>query len=161
MGQELPPLLMRAPTLSADRIAFACAGDLWVVPRSGGQAVRLTAGAGTERNPFFSPDGSQIAFTGEYDGNVDVYVVPAGGGVPRRLTYHPGADEVAGWTPDGKSILFQSRRDSHAGFSRLYTISLQGGFPAEVPLPIAAQGSLSPDGSRMACGPSSRPAARS
>ena len=43
-----------------------------------------------------------LAFTGEYDGNIDIYVVPAAGGVPRRLTWHPGGDAVAGWTPDGR-----------------------------------------------------------
>ena len=59
------------------------------MPRGGGEARRLTAGAGIETDPVFSPDGTLIAFTGEYDGNLDVYVVPAAGGVPRRLTCHP------------------------------------------------------------------------
>ena len=56
----------------------------------GGEASRLTTGVGAERSPLFSPDGTTVAFTGEYDGNVDVYIVPAAGGVPKRLTYHPG-----------------------------------------------------------------------
>src|SRR5690242_6861836 len=96
------PLLLRHPTISRTRIVFAFADDLWSVPREGGEAVRLTTGIGVEGDPIFSPDGSQIAFTGEYDGNVDVFVVPSGGGTPRRLTWHPAPDAVVGWTPDGK-----------------------------------------------------------
>ena len=66
------------------------------------------------RYPVFSPDGTQIAFTGEYDGNLDVYVIPAAGGEPRRLTYHPDPDVPVGWTPDGKTILFRSPRASYS-----------------------------------------------
>src|SRR5215469_18590272 len=78
------PLLMQKPTLSRTHIAFAYAGDLWLVSREGGDAHLLTSGAGTKSGPVFSPDGSMIAFTGDYDGNVDVYVMPSEGGVPRR-----------------------------------------------------------------------------
>src|SRR5438132_9110998 len=97
-GQASDTLLMRNPTLSKTQIVFAYAGDLWIVSRDGGEATRLTTGVGIETDPLFSPDGTTIAFTGEYDGNVDVYTVPAAGGVPKRLTYHPGVDRVAGWT---------------------------------------------------------------
>ncbi|MBI3471212.1 MAG: PD40 domain-containing protein, partial [Candidatus Solibacter usitatus] len=120
------PLLLQKPALSKTHIVFAYAGDLWRVSREGGDAVRLTSGAGIETTPFFSPDGSKIAFTGEYDGNVDVYVMPAEGGVPRRLTHHPGPDTAAGWTPDGSRILFRSTRDSYSRFARLYTVPVDG-----------------------------------
>ncbi len=145
------PLLLQKPTLSKTHIAFAFAGDLWTVPREGGEARRLTSGAGLETDPVFSPDGSQIAFTGEYDGNLDVYVVPAAGGQPRRLTYHPGLDMVLGWTPDGKSVLFTSGRASYSRFLKLFTIPVEGGgLPTELPLPMGMQGAFSPDGSRIA-----------
>src|SRR5690242_8170339 len=90
LAQGDKPTMFRQPALSKDKIVFVYAGDLWIVGRDGGAAERLTTGTGNETSPIFSPDGAQIAFTGEYDGNVDVYVVPATGGVPRRLTYHPG-----------------------------------------------------------------------
>ena len=80
------PLLMRTPTLNKTHIVFSYAGDLWEVRRDGGEASRLTTGVGREASPLFSPDGQWIAFTGEYDSNIDVYVMPAAGGVPRRLT---------------------------------------------------------------------------
>src|SRR5689334_22047295 len=82
--------LLRHPTVSRDSVAFEYAGDLWVVARAGGQARRLTSTQGAEIDPYFSPDGSQIAFSATVAGNTDVYVVPTGGGDPKRLTYHPG-----------------------------------------------------------------------
>src|SRR6185295_11617771 len=95
-------LLLQKPTVSQKQIVFAFGGDLWIVAREGGVASRLTTGTGIETDPEFSPDGTMVAFTGQYDGNTDVYVVPASGGVPRRLTYHPNPDFVVGWSPDGK-----------------------------------------------------------
>ncbi|HKY27108.1 MAG TPA: hypothetical protein VJM12_04100, partial [Pyrinomonadaceae bacterium] len=82
--------LLRHPTVSRDRVAFAYAGDLWIVSRDGGEARRLTSTPGVETEPHFSPDGSQIAFTATVAGNTDVYVMPSAGGEPKRLTYHPG-----------------------------------------------------------------------
>ena len=144
------PLLLRQPSVSRTQVVFSFAGDLWTVPRAGGDAQRLTSGVGPETEPFFSPDGSLVAFTGEYDGNVDVYVVEATGGIPRRLTFHPAADHVAGWTPDGKEVLVRSDRASFHYFDRLFAMPLVGGLPRELPLPRAVQGSLSPDGARLA-----------
>jgi tricorn protease len=144
------PLLLQKPTLSRTHVVFVYADDLWIVGREGGDARRLTTGAGLETDPVFSPDGTQVAFTGEYDGNLDVYVVPAAGGVPRRLTYHPGIDRVVGWTPDGKQVLFRSGRASYSRFNRLFTAPLDGGFPTEMPLPMAEEGSFSPDGKQIA-----------
>ena len=121
-AQTIEPSLLQKPTLSRTQIVFVYAGDLWIVGRDGGTASRLTTGGGVETDPKFSPDGSLIAFTGEYDGNVDVFVVAASGGVPRRLTYHPGPDLVAAWTPDGKQILFRSNRTSTNVVPKLFTI---------------------------------------
>ena len=152
-AQSSDHLLFRNPAISATQIVFEYANDLWIVPRTGGDAHRLTNGVGREGDPHFSPDGTQIAFTGEYEGNIDVYVIPAAGGVPRRLTYHPGPDSALGWTPDGKSILFNSRRDSFADSGQLYTISIDGTVPVALPLPMAEDGSYSPDGSHIAYQP--------
>ena len=151
VAQSERPLLLRHPTVSQTQIVFSFAGDLWIVARDGGDARRLTSGIGAETDPFFSPDGTQIAFSGEYDGNQDVYVVPAAGGVPKRLTYHPGAETVTGWTPDGRSIIFTSTRASYYHFAdQMYTVPATGGFAVQVPLPIAEQPSYSPDATRIA-----------
>ncbi len=150
LADGVHPLLLRTPALNKTHIVFSYAGDLWRVSREGGDAVRLTAGAGVEINPVFSPDGTQIAFQGEYDGNVDVYVMPAAGGEPRRLTFHPSADVPVGWTPDGKQILFRSSRESYSRPNKLFTIPAEGGFAVAVDLPMAEAGAYSPDGARLA-----------
>src|SRR5499433_452748 len=123
--------LLRHPTVSRDSIAFEYAGDLWIVGRTGGQARRLTSTQGVELDPYFSPDGSKIAFTSTVAGNTDVYVVPTAGGDPKRLTYHPATDRVRGWTPDGQRVIFASGRDTapQQSYVKLWTISVAGGFP--------------------------------
>ncbi len=152
-GQANQQLLFRSPSISSTQIVFEYANDLWIVSREGGDARRLTNGVGRESNPCFSPDGSLVAFTGEYEGNSDIYVVASAGGVPRRLTYHPGYDMAVGWTPDGKNILFNSRRDSFADSGQLYTIPVNGVMPVALPLPMAEGGWYSPDGSHIAYEP--------
>ncbi|MFQ3639590.1 MAG: PDZ domain-containing protein [Chloracidobacterium sp.] len=144
------PLLARTPTASRTHIVFSFAGDLWRAPRAGGEAVQLTNHPGIEAEPLFSPDGSLIAFTGQYDGNTDVYVVPVTGGIPQRLTYHPDPDRAVGWTPDGKRVLFASARLSESGRTqRLFTVDKNGGPAEPLPLPMATYGSFSPDGAKL------------
>src|ERR1700734_3066917 len=84
----LDRVLLDHPAMSQTQIVFEYGGELWSVPRTGGQAHVLASGMDLLAQPIFSPDGSQIAFTGTYDNNTDVYVIPASGGQPRRLTYH-------------------------------------------------------------------------
>jgi tricorn protease len=153
LAQSEKLTLYQKPTINKTHIVFVYAGDLWIVGREGGDAKRLTNGVGIETDPIFSPDGSMIAFTGEYDGNTDVYTVPAAGGVPKRLTYHPAGDRAVGWTNDGKQILFASPRKSTTFFARLYTIGLDGKLPEELPLPMGQFGSYSPDGAYLAYEP--------
>jgi tricorn protease len=150
------PLLLRNPTVSQTQIAFAYGGDIWIVSRDGGDARRLVTGTDRLSGPIFSPDGAMVAYTGNYHGNDDVYVVPAASGEPVRLTYHPGPDVAVGWTPDGKSVLFRSPRYSYSDPDQLFTVPVTGGFPTELPLPMAERGSFSPDGTHLAYVPNFR-----
>lgn len=145
-----PPRIARTPTIHGDRIAFASEGDLWLGSISSGSASRITSHAGAEDRPVFSPDGKWLAFTGQYDGGNDIYVMPSAGGAPKRVTYDPSGATCLGWTPDGTRVLFRSGRLSPATGQRLYTISATGGFPDPLPMEKAAQGSFSPDGSKIA-----------
>ncbi len=143
--------MLRYPDVSATQIAFVYAGDIWVAPKSGGTAMRLSSPKGEESFPRFSPDGTQIAFSGNYDGNMDIYVVPATGGLPKRLTYHGDPDRMLEWYPDGKSILFASSRTSEKDrFNKLFKISANGGLPEQLPVPYGEFGSISPDGKTLA-----------
>ena len=153
-ADQQPTLLLRNPTLSNDHVAFIYACDLWIADIDGGNPRRLTVHPGEESNPCFSPDGKRIAFTGDYDGNVDVYLVPVEGGSPVRLTYHPNGDLVRGWTPDGKSVLFRSTRISDTSrYGRLFTVPFDGGFPEPLVIPVGERAAFSPDGSRIAYTP--------
>ena len=145
--------LLQRPALSQTQIVFNYAGDLWSVDRKGGHATRLTVGVGVETSPVFSPDGSTIAFTGEYDGNTDVFTIPATGGVPHRVTYHPAVDAAVGWSPDGKEIVFRSDRQANSRYTQLYTVPAAGGFAKALPLPMAYEGEISGDGASIAYSP--------
>lgn len=145
-------MLLRQPTISNDNIVFVYANDLWIVGKDGGDARRLTSNEGAESNPHFSPDGKWIAFTAQYDGNIDVYLIPMEGGQPQRLTWHPGADQVTGWTPDGESILFATSREGvlPTRESKIYTINKKGGAEEALPIPRAVAGEISEDGKYLA-----------
>jgi tricorn protease len=137
-GAQATVHLVQRPTMNKTQIVFSYAGDLWTVSRQGGKAERLTAGVGFETEAEFSPDGNTLAFTGEYDGNIDVFTMPAAGGTPKRITYHPDPDRLVGWSPDGKGLLFRSNRDSYSRFTQLFSVSTEGGMPEVLPLPWPA-----------------------
>lgn len=79
--------LLRFPAISGNKIVFSYAGDLYMVDKKGGIARKLTNDIGYEMFAKFSPDGKNIGFTAQYDGNTEIYIMPASGGVPKRLTY--------------------------------------------------------------------------
>jgi len=146
--------LLSQPAISKDHVAFIYASDLWVAGIDGKNVKRLTADEGQEASPAFSPDGTLVAFTAQYDGNPDVYVVPVTGGVPARLTWHPGPDIVQGFTPDGSAVLFTSPRAVFTGrYTQLFTVPVKGGIEEPLKLPNAARAIYSPDGSRLAYNP--------
>ncbi|HEX8843893.1 MAG TPA: PDZ domain-containing protein [Pyrinomonadaceae bacterium] len=151
----LGPMPFQSPTVSRSQLAFVYAGSVWIVERSGGEARRLTTTSGDESSPFFSPDGSLIAFSKTVAGNTDVYVTAVAGGELRRLTFHPDLDLAAGWTSDGQNVLFRSTRSSaEILFTyRFYTVPVSGGFETELPLPTGATLSFSPDGAAIAYTP--------
>ena len=149
--------MLRYPDVSATEISFVYAGDIWVVPKTGGVAEHLSSPPGEETFPRFSPDGSRIAFSGNYDGNTDIYVIPAGGGRITRVTHHPMADRMLDWYPDGEHLLYASAM--HSGrqrFNQLYKVAAGGGFPERLPVPYGEFGTISPDGKFLAYMPKSR-----
>ncbi|MBW2187277.1 MAG: PDZ domain-containing protein, partial [Deltaproteobacteria bacterium] len=155
--------LLRFPAIHDNQIVFTYAGDLYSVSSIGGVARKLTNHDGFEMFARFSPNGEQIAFTGQYDGNTEVFLMPAGGGVPQRLTFTAtlGRDDVSdrmgpnnivmAWKNDGENIIFRSRMNSFNSFNgQLYCISKSGGLPDELPLPRGGFCSFSPDDTKLA-----------
>jgi tricorn protease len=146
--------MLSQPAVSAEHVAFIYAEDLWIAELDGSGVRRLTSHQGVESAPRFSPDGSLIAFSAQYDGNTDVFVLPIVGGVPQRLTWHPAADLVQGFSPDGSEILFTSARHSWAVRHRqLFSLPVKGGHPTQLPLPHVSAATWSPDGKFLAYRP--------
>ncbi len=141
---------MRFPCIHGDTVVFSYAGDLWVTKSSGGVAKRLTTAPGTETRPFISPDGTTVAFTGQYDGLSNIYTIPIGGGEPKRLSYDIEGDICLGWTPEGKIAYASSAGSFTARQSRLYTVDPTGGLAKREPLNEVSELSYFPDGKTIA-----------
>lgn len=142
--------MLRYPAISADKIAFVYANNLWLAPHDGGVATPLASPPGMEGFPRFSADGQTIAFIGNYEGGRDIYTIPIAGGIPTRVTHHPGGEVLCGWTPDGKLLFYMSGNAGLTRQSELYTVSPAGGLPEKLPVPYGAFGSISPDGTWLA-----------
>ncbi len=154
---QIDARMLRQPDVSQTRITFVYAGDIWIVPKQGGTAERLSSPSGEESLPRFSPDGKFIAFNANYDGNTEIYIVPTIGGLPTRITYHPRSDRMIDWYPDGESILLASSMQSgRQRFNQFFRVSRQGGLPHKLPIPYAEFGAISPDGKWLAYSPRSR-----
>jgi tricorn protease len=164
-AQKLPDTtrLLRFPTTNGTQIVFCYAGELYAVAKEGGIARRLTSGPGYSSFPRFSPDGSQLAFTSQYDGNTEVYVMPAEGGAPKRLTITAtlGRDDISDrmgpnnivmtWQNTKPLIVFRTRMKSFDAFiGQLYTVGLDAELPQQVAVPRGGFVSFSPDDSKMA-----------
>jgi tricorn protease len=162
-----PSKLLRFPDIQGERLTFVHAGDIYIVDAAGGTALRLTSHAGQELYPKLSPDGRQIAFSGEYNGTRQVYVMPSGGGEPRQLTWYTdvgpmpprgGTDNrVLDWTPDGKYIVVRMNRlpyDERGG--RPYLVPVDGGLETPMVIPESGGGMLSPDGTKFVYTPIDR-----
>ncbi len=148
--------MMRQPDVSRTHIVFSYANDLWVVPRTGGVAVPLASPDGIEQFPRFSPDGQQIAFVGNYDGNSDLYVVPFGGGVPTRVTYHGANETLCDWSADNRLVFFTNAYAPLRRLVQLFTIAPTGGLAAKLPVPYGANAAISADGEWLAYTPNTR-----
>ena len=149
--------MMQNPDVSKTHIVFSYGGDLWIVPKDGGTALKLSSPEGQELYAKFSPDGSEIAFNGIYRGNFDVYVMPSLGGIPKRVTHHGLNDRLIDWYPDGKNLLFVSSMNSgKQRFNQFYKVAQTGGLPEKLPVPYGEMASLSPDGKKIVYTPISQ-----
>ena len=151
INAQIDARLFRFPDVSESKISFVYGGDIWIVPKTGGTANRITSSLGEESQPKFSPDGKTIGYNAAYNGNVDVFTMPATGGVPTRITYNSLPDRMVDWHPDGNQILFASMRESgRRSFNQFYLVNKNGGLPEKLPMPYGELGSFSSDGSKLA-----------
>src|SRR5882672_5732645 len=143
--------LMRYLDVSDTQITFVYGGDLWIMPKTGGQAVQITHSPGEESYPKFSPDGSEIAYSASYNGNSDIYAMPSKGGIPTRVTYASYPDRMIDWHPDGKRILFASKRETGTPrVNQFFLIDKKGGMLQRLSVPYGELASFSGDGNKLA-----------
>ena len=155
--------LLRFPAVHGQKVVFTYAGDLYQVALTGGVARKLTSDVnGYEMFAHFSPNGKEIAFTGQYDGNTEVFTIPSEGGIPKRLTYTAtlGRDDISdrmgpnnivmAWR-NNDEIVYRSRKQTFNSFKgQLFQVSKNGGLSSELPLPTGGWCSFSEDGSKIA-----------
>ena len=150
-------LMLRFPDVSANEITFVYAENLWVVSKTGGLARQITTAVGMEYNPKFSPDGKEIAFTANIDGNYDVYKIPNTGGYAERLTHHTATEMMLEWHPDGEHIVNSSRGRTYVWpVEQMYLQPKSGGLSEQLPLAYGTNPSFNADGSKVAYQPNSR-----
>ena len=136
------PLWMRDIQISPDgtEIVFCYKGDIYKVSAKGGTATQLTTQESYESSPVWSPDGKQIAFASDRQGNFDVFVMPSDGGAAQRLTTNSAGEIPSAFTPDGKYILFSAAIQDPAGsalfpspaMTELYKVPTTGGRTEQV-----------------------------
>jgi tricorn protease len=150
-GTAAETLLLRYPDIHGNRLVFCHGGDVYLSSIEGGQAQRLTDFTGEEILPKFSPNGRQIAFTAEVEGNKDIYIVPVSGGKPRRLTFHPADEWVVDWHPDGERVVFRSNASSASyRVNRLHVVPAGGGLVQVLELPEADLAGFNDAGDKVA-----------
>jgi TolB protein len=112
---------------------FGPGGDLWIMNADGNnrQLVYSSTGVTGAWYPWVSPDGTEIAFTDDSDGDDEIYVIDVGGINLQQLTNNTAQDYGANWSPDGSKIVFARERPgtangSIAGNGDVYVMNADG-----------------------------------
>ena len=105
-----PSLVLWIASLVA--VAVVVAVVVWFAARESSSSdeplsvVPLTTYPGDEQRPSFSPDGDEVAFQWNRDGNWDIYVKQIGVEEAFQLTDHPVDELGPAWSPKGDQIAF-------------------------------------------------------
>jgi TolB protein len=153
--QSNEPLMSPAWSPDGQSLAYVSFEDrlpsVYVQYLKTGERKRVSAKAGVNQAPAFSPDGKKLALTlSTRDGNLDVYILDPATGALTRITDDPGIDTEPEWSKDGQSLYFTSDR---AGGPQIYRVGIH---PGDHPRRLTFQGNynarprISPDESQLA-----------
>lgn len=150
---NLPTGLMHYPVISRTHVAFVYGDQIWVAPRTGGVAEKLTDTPGAKYRLAFSPDGQTIAFSANPDGNPNLYTIPLKGGSPTRITHLPFNVYLCQWLAPDKLLFYTNSLSFSLLAMQLFTVHSTGGLPVKLPVPYGSEGALSPDADWLAYTP--------
>lgn len=142
--------MMRFPAISKDKIAFVYGNDVWIAPRDGGAASPMSTPVGMEVFPRFSPDGTKLVYSANYDGVQSLYTAPVAGGPATRVTNFASAPTPVTWTNQNDIVFYAGNLIGTGRQSKLYRVSPEGGMPTLFPMPYGSFASVSPDGNQIA-----------
>ena len=146
--------LPRDPAVGRTQIAFVEAGQLWIMPRSGGQATRVSDLPGRKFTPRFSPDGQRIAFSSnEAQGEINLYTMNLNGGTPKRITFIPSHQNLTQWTADNRLVFHTNSLSFSPIEMQLFTVPESGGLPTKLPVTYGSDGSIDDRGEWLAYTP--------
>jgi eukaryotic-like serine/threonine-protein kinase len=122
--------------------------DLWLYDLARGTNTRLTFDPGADRSPVWSPDGSQVVFSGNRKGFGNLYLKQANGAKVEELLLDTGGEsDPTDWSSDGHFVLYEDRPPN--GKWSLWALPMTG---ERKPIPVKqsqfneAEGKFSPDG---------------
>jgi dipeptidyl aminopeptidase/acylaminoacyl peptidase len=145
--------------------------DVWLVPTSGGEAIRLTTSRKNDTQPRWSPDGKRIAFISAREEKSQVFLISPTGGEAEKLTDSKSGVQSFAWSPDNSRIAYVAQQeptpdeekkqkekddpqffDKNFKFSRIWVIDVKTKKANEVVKSdyVAADPQWSPDGRSMA-----------
>lgn len=133
----------RGVAMDRTHIYFGLDGNLWRVPRQGGEAEPLTSSREYDAFPVVLGPG-EVAFARFTSGSWDVYLYRDDVGTPKRLTYHPAVDLPVNRGPDGELIFLSMREGLHR--ARLYKLRRGSPFPEPTEPAPAFDGAINADG---------------